>query len=233
MFATSQPANWRVATAISIGLSLVLGIILAYLYTASFVVHPDLPSTPLSDTYYSCMQTSIALLKVDKIDTDTLHKIDALCYDHVHWAGLLNDFSIRRSKVIQQNSEDIILLWMVVSITVSGVILAGLQLMGSYRLASAGKGEFSQQSEVSFEARGNMSLKSSVTGLIILITSFAFFLVYVTWVYPIQTVRLDTDIPVATTNAGQSVIPTTQNLGLGGLGNKPAPTGKLAPSSKP
>jgi len=60
--------------------------------------------------------------------------------------------------------------------------LAGLQLLASYRLASAGKSAFEQAGEVTLGTH-SMAVKSSVVGVIILAISFAFFLVFVIYVY--------------------------------------------------
>jgi small-conductance mechanosensitive channel len=104
-------------------------------------------------------------------------------------------------------------LWMVLTITLSGVVLAGLQLLAAYRLATAGRGEFAQQQEITLE-QNRISLKSSVTGLLILVVSFAFFMVYVAWVFAIREASL-----VQSQNTRG---PTTQLLpGLGGPGPPP------------
>jgi hypothetical protein len=225
LFTGEQKSNWYHGAAMGMTSTLTILIILAALYyfASSFIINPTMEQPSLDTLFEACTVFSRDLLKLEKVDTDVLHKIDQVCYDHVHWRGLLNDFSVRRSKVIQQNSEDIILLWMVVAITISGVILAGLQLLGSYRLASVGKGDFAQSGEMSFESRGNISLKTSVTGLLILTSSFAFFLVYVIWVYPIQGVQVDPDVPQRGANVGGSTMPIP-NLTSGGVGRPVATT---------
>jgi hypothetical protein len=99
---------------------------------------------------------------------------------------------IRRDNYVFQRHENIILLIMVVSITLSGVFLAGLQLLAAYKLALLGKAEFASASEL----RENSSFKSSVVGLVILTISFAFFLVFVVDVY---TLKDDSPSPQART----------------------------------
>jgi len=89
---------------------------------------------------------------------------------------------IRNENFVFQRYENTIIMLMVVSITISGVILAGLQLLASYRLASAGKSAFEQAGEVTLGTH-SMAVKSSVVGVIILAISFAFFLVFVIYVY--------------------------------------------------
>ena len=48
----------------------------------------------------------------------------------------------------------------------SGVVLAALKLLASYRLASLGYGDLSQANQLTIET-GHLALKSSVTGLFI------------------------------------------------------------------
>jgi sterol desaturase/sphingolipid hydroxylase (fatty acid hydroxylase superfamily) len=86
---------------------------------------------------------------------------------------------------LHQNS---VIMWMVVAITLSGVILAGIQLWATYRLAQAGKGTIADGGEVMIE-QNRLVVRSSVVGVVILALSFAFFAVYVLFVYRI------TDMP--------------------------------------
>lgn len=89
---------------------------------------------------------------------------------------------IRNENFVFQRYENTVIMLMVVSITISGVILAGLQLLASYRLASVGKVAFEQAGEVTMDTH-SMAVKSSVIGVVILAISFAFFLVFVLYVY--------------------------------------------------
>jgi hypothetical protein len=123
------------------------------------------------------------------LDLVVAGQIDSSCFWHIYWGRLLDDFEVRRTKFREQGAIETVLLWLVVVITISGVALAALQLLASYKLATLGKGQIDQTQEISFEARGNVSVKSSVTGLLILIVSFAFFLVYVGYVYPVNESR--------------------------------------------
>jgi hypothetical protein len=126
----------------------------------------------------------------EKASPQALWTANEICYSHLHGQGLLNDFKIRRLKFTQQAYDERILLWMVVTITLSGVALAGVQLLASYHLAIQGKGTLDQQNELSVE-RGKLSLKSSITGLLILVCSFAFFWVFVYEIYVIHTLGDD------------------------------------------
>jgi len=133
-----------------------------------------------------CRASTMQQLKPDKTDVALLYQVSDLCYTEVRREYLLGNFNIHRYDVVKQNFQTLVVMWMVVTITMSGVFLAGMQLLAAYRLASAGQGQgqgqLAESSDLSLE-RGKVSLKSSVTGLMILTVSLAFFIVYVKWVY--------------------------------------------------
>jgi hypothetical protein len=108
-----------------------------------------------------------------------------ICYYLLQRQGMLKDFSVRALTYEQQYRANGILLWMVVCITVSGVILAGFQLFAAYRLAIASGNAISSDTQLTL-ARNQIALKSSVTGLSVMLLSFAFFLVFVRYVYKID-----------------------------------------------
>lgn len=136
----------------------------------------------------SCRATVFGVIKPDRTELGLLEQISNLCYTQVRGESLLADFNIRRTNFLQQQSQGNVIMWMVVAITLSGVVLAGIQLLAAYRLASAGQGDFNQPGEITLQ-QNKISLKSSVTGLMILTVSFAFFLVYIIWVYTIHDVQ--------------------------------------------
>jgi hypothetical protein len=149
----------------------------------------------------------------------------SLCYTQLYNQGTLNDFQVRRAKFVQQSYDERVLLWMVVIITISGVFLAGVQIIASYRLAAAGRGGgFDQSGEIALQ-RDRISLKSSITGLFILIISFAFFYVFVLEILPIKEVKVDPPL------AGQPQPAATQ-LSTGGIGTPPT-KGPSAGSQSP
>ncbi len=141
-----------------------------------------------------CRKDILGMLKPDKLDIDVLTNVSKLCYSEIYDADALGDFNIRRSNLLRQQFEGRIVLWMVVAITLSGVLLAGLQLFAAFLLAASGHGDLAQTSELSLEQK-KISLKSSVTGLLILTVSFAFFIVYVLWVYTIKEQKQDFVVP--------------------------------------
>ncbi len=142
-----------------------LGVALLFAVTIALIVAYGSSSKTAEETVIldeaaklnTCRTNSISLIKPERIDLFLLNQLSDFCYNQVRGEDLLGDFHVRKLNFVQQVSDSRILLWMVVAITVSGVLLAGLQLLAAYRLASVG-GDF--------------------------------FIVYVRWVYPIQT-RMD------------------------------------------
>ena len=137
-----------------------------------------------------CINDTFERTKPNIVTNALIGEATQVCYSHLHGQGLLNDFKLRRLKFIQQSYDERVLLWMVVVITLSGVALAGIQMMASYKLASGGVGSFEQTGELSIE-QSKLSLKSSVTGLFILICSFAFFWVFVYEIFVIKEIDPD------------------------------------------
>lgn len=165
-----------------------------------------------------CRTETIGGLKPDKPNIDLYRDLSAHCYMQVRGEALLIDFNIRRLNLINQQIDGRVILWMVVAITISGVILAAFQLLGAFRLASAGKGEFTQSQELTLE-QNQISLKSSVTGLMIFVISFAFFMVYVVWVYTSK--ELKQELPDGQTQTAEAAAHTARPmpfLGIGGAG---------------
>ena len=110
-----------------------------------------------------------------------------LCYDITAAALLADEQYNRNENLAFQMSENVVLMWMVVAITVSGVTLAGLQLYASFKLASVGKGTLAEGGTLKLE-NGKVVVQSSIVGVIILAISFAFFMVFVRDVYSITEV---------------------------------------------
>ncbi len=105
------------------------------------------------------------------------------CYNRLVRQGQLNEFQIRRVNFQTQHVADTVTLWMVVTLTVCGVALAAWQILASSRIATTNPEKLT--SELSIE-RGKIFVRSSVTGLLILLVSFAFFYVYVVWIYQLR-----------------------------------------------
>lgn len=168
----------------------------------------------------------------DVADFGRLNAASSLCYQII-WTRLASDAQVIRNENFRiQIYENIVLLWMVVAITVSGVLLAGLQLLGSYRLAQAGRGSFAaDQTEITYKP-DNVVVRSSVIGLVILIVSFAFFIVFVRYVYMLQEVG-PAPAPVAATPAQPAPAAPARAAGAPSGVPQPPFTGALVRPGQP
>jgi hypothetical protein len=171
--------NWILLAVI---VTLACALLVATLRTSD---RPPSSTSWASPEFSSCEKQVLTDVHPDKNTLLLLENISTFCFTKLQEESYLSVFDVNRGKYVEQSYEDNILLWMVVAITISGVILAGLQLMASYRLASVGKAEFVNNSDLNL-AKDRLSLKSSVTGVIILLISLAFFFVYVKYVYKIE-----------------------------------------------
>jgi hypothetical protein len=111
-------------------------------------------------------------------DFSAFKQVWTACANQIYMVDLMEDFDIRREKLLRRELDERVILWMVVAITMSGVFLAGLQLLGSYKLATIGVSKFDEITNISVEAgkeANKFSIQSSVTGLMILVVSLVFF----------------------------------------------------------
>jgi hypothetical protein len=176
----------------------------------------------------SCMDRYAAGPVDDKAaQINLLWSVYYLCDAMTSRKLLYEEQVIRNENFVFQRYENTIIMLMVVSITISGVILAGLQLFASYKLAAVGKGVFEATGEVNITSH-NMAVKSSVVGVVILAISFAFFLVFVLYVY--------TFTPVAnsgTPAASSSPQAASPSRGSSADADPPANIGKALPALSP
>lgn len=142
-----------------------------------------------------------------------LQKATDYCAYQIQLQNKFNEFNIRRIRFLTQNNSDPILLWFVIAITASGIALAALQLAASYQLARH-KGEFSAQDAELQLSQDKIVLKSSVTGLFILVMSFAFFIIFILYVYKIDEVNVDPKRP-------SQLRRVIDDLAPGGIGEPP------------
>ncbi len=148
-----------------------------------------------------CIEKYKAQTAAMPVNVATLYDLNLFCYNSIGSQLKLDQEKIRRDSFVFQRNENVVLLYMVVLITISGVVLAGVQLLASYRLALAGHGELAGAgSEITYSAN-SVSLKSSVIGLTILAMSFAFFLVFVRYVYDMG--ELGSDAPARSATPAQ------------------------------
>lgn len=137
-----------------------------------------------------CLAHAILTMKPERVDFGFFGTMTTLCYSQLYSQALLQDFQHRRMKFIQQTYDERVLLWMVVAITISGVGLAGIQLLTSYRLAQS-KAPGDETSSEFVLQRDKVVLKSSVTGLFVLLLSFCFFYVFVLEIFVIKEIKIE------------------------------------------
>ena len=204
------------------------------LLAGGFMSHQQAPvGQPLRVKDYTkalqdCMENANRTVQPIRSDFPIFKEVWVTCANQIYFIDLMEDFDIRREKLIRQELDERVILWMVVAITMSGVFLAGMQLLGSYKLAASGTAKFGEVSNISVEAgkeASKLSVQSSVTGLMILVVSLAFFIVYVKWIYSIQEVGIEK--PQSLNEA-----PATGTIsGYGTLGPASGPAGTIvAPS---
>jgi hypothetical protein len=158
---------------------------------------PDL-SVQRPSSMSECIPTTLKLVTKEATSPPELVKFaKEHCYSLIRSQGLLNNFYILDLTYVQQYRTSPVLLWLVVGVTISGVILAALQLLAAFQLAMTKDHEMDGGGTMSIK-RHEIALKSSVTGLFILLMSFAFFLVFVFYVYRIEPPKDQDHLPPQT-----------------------------------
>jgi hypothetical protein len=213
-------------------------ILLAYRQTAGGIAlaHSRQAPPDAGQQFSSCIDGTFKTIRVSAPDTATYTAVWRLCGEQIYDIDALNDFAIRKEKFTQQELDERVILFLVVAITLSGVCLAGLQLLVSYKLASRRRVNFTEDSTLSLE-HDKVSLRSSVTGLMILVVSLGFFIIYVKWVYTIREVgiepppALSQDVPAGLSAAGHALLSVAGGLGApAAVGSPPSAN---APSGSP
>lgn len=200
--------KWGLAGLIGFSVGLFLGFSVNQLPLAT---QPALPSMN------QCMSESLGLLGSKSAQTaEGLRDVREHCYSLIRAQGELEDFSVRKLNFFQQYRANGVLMWMVVAVTFSGVGLAGMQLWAAYYLAFANKASLNGNDATLILKRDQIALKSSITGLFILLISFCFFLVFVFYVYRFETL-----------DDRAAIKPPISNVPMGELG--PAPLKKDLP----
>ena len=208
------------------GLQIVISVAVLLVVAALMAIWTTRPIAPRTatatpTTFERCWKEQLAHTPVEAQSPDLADEVSLVCYNHAYRALLLDDFRIRRTAFVQQQFQGNVMLWMVVTITLSGVALAGLQLLAASRLAATGHASLATDGVLSLE-RGKISLRSSVTGLLILVVSLAFFGIYVKWIYPISETSAQRAPRQATQGPAQEQAPAQPILsGVGGLGPPP------------
>jgi hypothetical protein len=196
--------------ATTLGLSILLVCVYLFVYKNA---GPEQKADSPRETVHDCIVDTQSLSKVQINNLNDYIGLYNLCNDQIFRNYEYSDFAVRREKFVRQELDERVNLWLVVIITLSGVILSGVQLLMSYKIALSGKEYWNSDATFAIK-QGEISFKSSVTGLAILAMSLAFFVVYVGWIYPNKEVGEALGVPVP--------FPTGQQLPPGGLGPPPA-----------
>gem|GEM_PF-4361476 len=133
----------------------------------------------------NCVEHYYSAYHFTKPDVGALYQVEQYCYNSEVAGIVVEEEETRKDNFNFQRSENVALLVMVICITLSGVALAGLQLLASFKLASQGRSDFTAVGEVSLRPDA-VVVKSSVVGVVILAISFAFFMVFVIDVYTLR-----------------------------------------------
>jgi hypothetical protein len=191
---------------------LLIGLLVGY-----FAADLPIATQPALPTMSQCVSDTLSFPgQKSSPMPEVLRDIRDYCYSLIQAQGLLNDFAIRKLNFFQQYRANAVLMWMVVAVTLSGVLLAGFQLRASYQLAAANKDSPRASDSQLVLTRSKLALKSSIAGLFILLISLCFFLVFVTYVYRFESLPDSADLvarPTATLPQG----------GLGPPSEKPRP----------
>jgi hypothetical protein len=137
---------------------------------------------------HACITRYRDALGPEAATADGLDRIRGICENMLAAQFRLETLATGQDIYANQLYQTTIVLWMVVTITLSGVVLAALQLWATYRLAMEGKGAIADGGEATIEYN-RLVVRSSAVGVVILALSFAFFAIYVLYVYRI------TDLP--------------------------------------
>jgi hypothetical protein len=205
------------------GGALALGVILIFfLYLILGVAHVEADNNSQDSSLSTCIQKYKAAVGEATPNVSLLYNLNGFCYDSLGSQLKLDQEQIRRDTFVFQRNETVVLLYMVVLITLAGVLLAGLQLLASYKLASNGHGELAGGGgELTYSPKA-VSFKSSVIGLTMLALSFGFFLVFVVYVYNLN------DMPAAANAQTSLALGQTPTklvaVPMGPVSNMPAQT---------
>jgi hypothetical protein len=139
----------------------------------------------------ACKNETITILKPGALDIQTLADVYGVCSARVNSEDVLSEAGIRRNAFLIQQSETTTLMWMVVIITVSGVVLAGMQLITSFKLSLLGKAPPDAGSSTFSADAHQLSVSSSVSGIMVLAISLCFFYIFTREIYAIRGVEAD------------------------------------------
>jgi hypothetical protein len=195
----------------------VIVVIAVMIYMLKAATAPELGLADKTRTVSECIDRLSSRVKTPNSENE-LGAALQICYSIVSTSLLAEEQENRNGNLLLQRSENVVLMWMVVVITVSGVFLAGLQLWASFELARNGQADLSAGGSLNV-TKSSVVVQSSVIGVIILSISFAFFMVFVIEVYKID------QIPRSSEPSQSSSTPYS-NAGIGQKTQPPVSTKK-------
>lgn len=148
---------------------------------AAAAATPCSAATPLE----TCIRAQTAAAKGA---TDALVQLDhvrMVCNNIATDQARLNILIANGKIYANQLTMNNVLLFVVVIITLCGLVLSALQLWASYKLALTGHGTLADGGDVNITT-SNVAVKSSVVGVVILGVSLAFFTLFIIYVYPLK-----------------------------------------------
>jgi hypothetical protein len=169
---------------------IIIGMLIsAYIGRYLTLIERSIPDIEIASTHTisTCLEKRGAeAIKLNNVSLSREYLI--LCTEEVSKHLELNDFQIRRLKFFGQYYAERVSLWMVVFVTVSGVILSAIQILTSFKLASNSLNAGETSNEITVET-GKIVIKSSAIGLMVLFTSLAFFMIFVINIYKIEEIK--------------------------------------------
>lgn len=180
-----------------------LGLRLSIVFLTVFA----LPALALPSTHEeeACIVRMLKLVAPEPVDTTSITAARSTCEQMVLATYRAQTEQATARIYEAQLTQNTIMLSMVVFLTFAGVALAAVQLLATYRLAQAGKAQLAEGGEASVE-HGRVVVRSSVVGLVMLALSFAFFTMYVLYVYRIGEASLP-EMPAQRDDAEAKEIP--------------------------
>jgi len=184
----------------------------------------------------SCRDRLALRLKIASIDQAAIKTLSDLCNWEIFDAYGFAESDARLAAFSLQREQGTKILWIVEAMTLVGLLLAIVQLAMSFVLAIRFRKELIGASEVRANAK-EVVLKSSAIGLALLAITFAFFLTYVLFVYPIREVS-----PHGSQHPSNAIpVPNNDSLnvkgpllpGLGHLASSVAPASSIDPPARP
>src|SRR5258708_1940899 len=114
------------------------GVLLAFFLYLIATVGRIETAVPNHDAVAVCIEKHKTTTGVTTVSVGDLYGLNGFCYDTIGSQLKIDQEKIRRDNFLFQRNENVVLLYMVVLITISGVVLAGVQLLASYNLPVPG-----------------------------------------------------------------------------------------------